>query len=57
MEDRIAALETSVSMLQEQLALFGTIDPDLASTMLTFWIVEFIVAHGAGRVVRWLGKV
>lgn len=55
-EQRIADLEAQVQALSDQLALFGTIDPELAASMLTFWLVTFIGAHAAGRVVRWLGK-
>ncbi len=49
-------VEERLTALENQMALFGTIDPDLATEMLTFWLVSFITAHGAGRVVRWLGK-
>lgn len=56
-EERIELLEEKVSSLTDQLALFGTIDPELATEMLVFWLVTFIGAHAAGRVVRWLSKV
>lgn len=56
-EERLSYLETLVSSLSEQLALFGTVDPDLANSMLVFWLVTFISGHAAGRVVRWLSKV
>ena len=50
-------LQARVEALEAQVALFSAIDPDLASKMLTFWLVLFITTHAAGRVVRWLGKI
>lgn len=49
-------LQTRIDALEQQVALFAAIDPELAIKMLTFWLVLFITSHAAGRVVRWLGK-